>query len=274
MEIKELNIKSNRNSEFPAIIVEGKKGGPLVLMVHGFKANKTEDGRFLDVAKTLSEYGVNSIMFAQAGCGDSNEDFINYTLDNSLDDIEVCYEYMKKNYEIDESKVGMIGYSMGGRLTSLFIDKHLEIKAIGLWAAASYNGFNGSDLFLGQSIAEMKKEANEKGYCDFYNSFDNEYIKLNKKLIENMEQLPVTKGLNNFKGYALIVHGDEDVTVEYQVALNTYEQLHNAKDKKLVTVKGADHGFGAWNNKNELSKQLTDATSNYFIEHLLEDDNA
>ena len=271
MAVRELNIRSNRGSEFPAIIVEGKRGGPLVLMVHGFKANKTEDDRFLDVALSLSKYGVNSIMFAQAGCGDSKEDFINYTLNNSLDDIEVCYEYMIENYAIDKDRVGMIGYSMGGRLTALFIKKHPEIKVIGLWAAAVYDAFNNSDTFLGVSIKQMRKEADEKGYCDFYNSFDDEYIKLNKELIDNMELLSPVEGLNDYKGCCLIVHGDQDVTVEYQVALDCYDDLINAKDRKLVTVEGADHGFGAWDNRKELSKQLTDATTDYFIKHLLED---
>lgn len=270
----ELTIKSNRNTDIPAIIIEGKKGGPLILMIHGFKANKTEDGRFLDVANSLKEYGVNSIMFAQAGCNDSKEDFINYTLDNNLDDIETCYKYMKDNYGIDTDKVAMIGYSMGGRLVSLFIDKHPEVKVISLWAAATFEGFDNKDTFLGQALDKMKEEANEKGYCDFYNSFDNEYIKLNKKLIENMEELSPAKGLSKFDGCALIVHGDIDDTVEYRIAQETYEKLLNVKDRELYTVIGADHGFGAWNNKHELSKQLTDKTIDYFKKHLLGEENA
>lgn len=271
--MKEITILSKRNTPIKSIIVEGRKGGPLILMVHGFKANKSEDGRFLDVANALKEYGVNSIMFAQAGCDDSEEDFINFTLKNNLDDIETCYEYMKDNYDIDTDKVGMIGYSMGGRLTSLFIAKHPEIKVIALWAAATFEGFDNKDTFLEQPLDKMKKEASEKGYCDFYNTFDDEYIKLNKELIEDMEYLSPEEGLNKYDGCALIVHGDEDITVEYRIALETYDILINTKDRLLHTVKGADHGFGAWNNRNELSHELTDTTIDYFKKHLLGVDN-
>lgn len=267
-------IKSKRNTNIHSIIVEGKIGGPLVLMVHGFKANKSEDNRFIEVADKLSEYGVNSIMFAQAGCDDSEEDFINFTLRNNLDDIETCYEYMIEKYNIDKNKVGMIGYSMGGRLTSLFIDKHPEVKVISLWAGATFEAFDNKDTFLGESLEKMKTEANEKGYCDFYNSFDSEYIKLSKDLIDDMENLSPEKGLSKYEGCALIAHGDQDVTVLHRIALETYDKLINAKDRTLLTIEGADHGFGAWNSKTELSKKLTDETSNYFIKHLLGDDNA
>ena len=268
MEEKYLTLNSDRNSDISAIVVEGEKGGPLIIMVHGFKANKTEDGRFLSVARKMAEYGVNSIMFAQAGCDDSKEDFINYSLTNSLDDIEICYRYMKDNYQIDEERVGMIGYSMGGRLTSIFIDRHPEIKVIGLWAAACYDSFNNEDSFLGIPVERLNSEAALKGYCDYHNSFDNTDIRLSRQFIDDMQELMCSKGLGNYKGCAFIVHGDKDVTVPYDVATDTYDMLKNCKDRKLVTVTDADHGFGAWNDRPDLSRQLTETTIEYFKDKL------
>ena len=115
----------------------------------------------------------------------------------------------------------------------------------------------------------MKKEMNEKGYCDFHNLFDDTYIRLNKKLIEDMEGLSPEKGLSEFAGAAIIVHGDEDVTVPISTSENAYERLENAKKKRFLKITGADHGFGAWNDRPDLSKQLTDNTIAFFEENLL-----
>ena len=195
-----------------------------------------------------------------------NEDMLIGILSEDVTDCDV--EFVKDEYELDLSRVGMIGYSMGGRLTCLYIREHPEISCIGLWTAASYDGFNGSDEFLGVPLDQMKKEAKEKGYCDFHNGFDDTWIKLNSDLICQMEELSPVKGLNEFEGNAILVHGDEDITVPYDVSLKAYEELKCAKDRKLVTVKGADHGFGAWNDRPDLSKQLTDATVAFFKEHM------
>ncbi len=239
----------------------------LLICAHGFKANRTEDGRFLEVARTLAENGVMTIMMGFPGCDISEEDFINYSLVSCMDDIDSCYGYARNHYEIDPDHVGMIGYSMGGRLTALYIQKHPEICCIGIWAGACYDGFGGN-RFLDVDVEILRNEAKEKGYCDYHNGFDDTDIRLGRQLIEDMENLPVRKGLNEYTGNAVVIHGDKDITVPYETAHATYAALSNACDRKLVTVEGADHGFGAWDDHPELSKQLTDQTSAYFIKHL------
>ncbi|MBQ9424673.1 MAG: prolyl oligopeptidase family serine peptidase [Erysipelotrichaceae bacterium] len=264
------SITSNRGTQIPLTIIEPDHfPAKLLICAHGFKAKRTEDGRFVQVAEELAKHGVLSVMPGFPGCDESTDDFINYTLKNCLDDIDSVYECVRDLYELDLSDVGMIGYSMGGRLTCLYIRKHPEISCIGLWASASYDGFGGSDEFLGVPLEQMKKEAEEKGYCDFHNEFDDTDIRLNRELILDMEEYLPMEGLKEFGGSAILVHGDEDVTVPYEVSVKAYEQLVNAKERKLVTVKGADHGFGAWNGRPDLSKILTDSTVTFFKEHLL-----
>ena len=269
MKIIDLTISSKRGTMIPVTICESDiVPAKLLICAHGFKANRTEDGRFLTVAKELAKHGVMAVMPGFAGCDESKEDFLFYTFESCLDDIDSVYEYVKKYYEITDD-VGMIGYSMGGRLTAMYIRSHPEIKCIGLWAAASYDGFNGEDSYLGMKLEEMWPQIEEKGYVDFHNGFDDTWIKLNGELIKGSRDLPVEKGLKEFEGCALVVHGDEDDTVPYSVAKHSYECLEKARIRKLVTVHEADHGFGQWNGRPELSKQLTDATIAFFEEHFL-----
>ena len=266
MKIIETRIRSKRDTDIPVTIVEADAPSKLLLCIHGFKANRTEDGRFLTVAKALAECGVCTIMPGFPGCDVSNEDFINYSLRNCIDDIDTSFAYMMDHYDLDQENVGMIGYSMGGRLTSLYIAEHPEITCIGFWAAALEDGFGDEGVFLGEHVEVMKKEAFEKGCFNFHNLFDDTWIRLSRELIEDYEEKRPSAGLNRYKGAAIIVHGDEDSTVPYRVAKLGYAALKETKEKKLYCVKGADHGFGAWNERPDLSKQLTDETVSFFRE--------
>lgn len=270
--MKEINtvVKSIRNTDIPVTIVDSEKENKgLVLFAHGFKADRHEGGRFSNVAQNLAEIGISSIRMGFPGCDESKEDFINYTLKNNLNDIESCYNYMLNNYDIDTSHLGMVGYSMGARLTSIFINTHPEIKTIGLWAGAVYKDFGGNnDNFIGAELEPMKKQANELGYAEFFNSFDNTYIRINKELIDDMEYYNPLVGLNNFKGNVIVCHGNKDITVDISTAYLAIDNLQNAENKKLIVIDGANHGFGLWDSHMEQSMQLVDETTKFFKEYL------
>ncbi|MDO4940954.1 MAG: alpha/beta hydrolase [Erysipelotrichaceae bacterium] len=268
--MKEINtfIKSNRNTDIPVTIVDCQiANAALIIFVHGFKADRHEGGRFSDVATELAKLGYSSIRMGFPGCDESKEDFINYSLTNNLNDIETCYKYMLDSYSIDNNRIGMIGYSMGARLTSIFANKHQELKTIGLWAGACFKDYGG-DNFLGCDLKNIKEEINIKGYCDYLNTFDNDIIKLSKQLIDDMISYNPIECLNSFKGNAIIVHGNKDITVDVNVGYDNFYALKNAKNKKLVIIDDANHGFGLWDNKMHQSKQLVEETILFFKNNL------
>ena len=262
----ELNIPSARGSQLNSLIVEGNQGGPLIMMIHGFKANRTEDGRFLQTAQALAEDGFNSIMFSQAGCGESYEEFIDYTLDNSLSDMEACLAWMKEHYHTDDAHTGLIGYSMGGRLVSLFAERHPEIRTLALWAAASVLDMSAD--FLGNDIHVLRTEAAEKGWCSFYNAFDGQTLQMNGILLDNLAQYDPLESLKKYQGDALVIHGSQDITVDKAASFAAYGALQSAEHRKLYIIDGADHGFGAWDNRPDLSEKLTGETISFFRKYL------
>ena len=264
----EVKIKSKRNTDINAsIILSEAEHGPLLIMAHGFKADRHEGGRFTTVGRALAEVGVNSIRMGFAGCDESVEDFINFSLVSCMDDVDSCYEYMLENYDIDRERIGMIGYSHGGRVTSIYTEKHPEISVIGLWAAACENGALGKGL-LGHSYDEVYKEIEEKGYYLYHNVFDDTDIKFSKEFADASLEYKPEEALRKFKGSAIVCHGTADDTVDINVSLKTINNLINARRKELVVIDKANHGFGLWDNHPEQSKQLTDRTIAFFKECL------
>ena len=93
-------------------------------------------------------------------------------------------------------------------------------------------------------------------------------LKLSGGLLEDMEEMNPVEGLEKFTGAAIVVHGTADITVLPRVGQTTYDHLIHARKKELVLVEEADHGFGAWEGRPELSAQLTDNTIRFLQENL------
>lgn len=269
MKVFDTIIKSKRGSDLVTTIVDcQKENSGLILFVHGFKADRSEGGRFLTVAEALAQDNINSIMVSFAGCGDSKEPFENYCMTNCLDDIDTMYQYMLNNYSIDTNRLAMVGYSMGGRLTSIYSYTHPEFKTIALWASATYNGFDNNDTFLDNNVNEMISQAEKQGYAIAYNSFDNNYLHISKRFFDDMFQYKPFDSLSNYQGNVLLVHGDSDLTVAYDVSVRAYNGLTTQKNKKFVTIHQANHGFGLWDNHMEQSEQLTNETIQFLKENI------
>ncbi len=267
---KDLELTSLRGSRIPCtVILSEKENSPLLICAHGFKANRTEDGRFLTVGEALAKEGVSFICMGFAGCDVSKEDFYYYSLSSCLDDVETCYQYMLNNYSIDRKRIGMIGYSMGGRVCAVFSQRHPEITTIGLWAGACFKDFDNKDYFLGPKLKDIYQEITDKGYYLYDNVFDHDFIKLSKKFMDDMKNYDPEAALQAFRGRTIIVQGDIDDMVDPTISYRSYNNLEKAEKRVLHIVKGADHGFGAWNNRPDLSFELTDKTIAFFKENLL-----
>ncbi len=265
---KELWIESKRGTKFPVSIIESNvENCPLVIFVHGFKADRHEGGRFTTVGRALAEKGISSIRMGFPGCDESTEDFFNYTLENCLSDIETSYKYMLDNYSIDINHLGMVGYSMGGRLTCLFNKNHREFKTIGLWAAAAYDGFE-EGKFLGMDVIELKKQIEGKTSFPYFNSFDGTTLNMNVQLVNEIENCKPSEGLKGFEGKVIICHGDSDPTVLPKTVDIAISSLTDSKVIKKVIIEGANHGFGLWDDHMEQSKILTDETTEFFLKNL------
>ncbi len=275
MKITNLILTSKRNTDlYCTEVLPDKPNGALCVFVHGFCADRTEGGRFVEVAKLLAEHGVSSIMMGQSGCDESKEPFENYCLKNSFADIRTCIDYMFDHYFIDEEQLFMVGYSMGGRLTSLYVTKEdPRFQTIALWAAAINDEEELKVFLYDENGRSLKKEAMDKGYADYLNAFDGRILHLSREFYEGMELSPVS-AMKEYQGNVIIVHGEADDTVPPFTAKRTYESLTTKKDKELVMIPCANHGFGLWNNRMGQSDILVGKTAEFFLNHLKTQENA
>ena len=264
-------IKTLRNTLMPASIClkDDDHKLKLVLMAHGFCSNRHEDGAFSLLARRLLDHGISSIRIDFPGCGDSDESYLFNTIDNDVDDLRTAYEYLAKDYEI--VSLAIVGYSMGGKVAVHYLEKYPDAKGLLLFAPAITNGldWHHSSIALGRS-KEMERAyeiANAQGYFNYFNEFDGKYVPLSKAFLEQCLNYKTFDIFNEISIPAMMIYGDEDDIIPLEIYDEMILKAANPQFSHHL-IKGADHGFGMWNNKKELFRELQDTAYGFLIEQL------
>ena len=123
----------------PITVPVGEEGEtfPAVVMLHGNGSTRHEAGNAYDyTAPEMAKAGIATIRFDYIGNGDSAEDYIDFTYDKGIADAMACYEYLNGVDSVDMARVGIMGWSQGGRLTLLTAARNDVFKSALTWAGA------------------------------------------------------------------------------------------------------------------------------------------
>ena len=124
---------------------------PAVLMLHGFTGQRMEPHRlFVLLSRLLAQQGIASLRFDFRGSGESEGGFEEMTVSRELEDVQAAHKYLLSRPEVDSSRIGLLGLSMGGMMAALSM-AHLQVAALCLWAPAH------PKLWLGEFSEEQRK---------------------------------------------------------------------------------------------------------------------
>ncbi len=242
---------------------------PLVVMAHGHGGSRTENGSFNRVAEDLARRGIASVRMDFPGCGESTESFANNNLGNMLADIVASRDYAIAQSEIDGDRVGLFGWSMGGRLVLMLSDRNSEFKAIATWAPAAVPGAGSMVGFLGgpEAFAEKKAQAVRDGSVPFTTQWGQDQV-LGVKFFTDMEESNPLDQLRQFEGSLFVLYGDLDDVVLPDVVEAAVSTARNAVEVVRYTVKGAGHGLGVFSNKPHYTDQAVGNTVEFLADRL------
>ena len=131
---------------------------PLVVLCHGFTGNRQGDGHFAPLAEDLAAHGIATVQLDFAGCGDSTEPYVNYTLANMAADVDSVIGYMQATY--GTGKTALVGHSRGGRLASLYPQLgQYPVTALALWSPANGTGLQGLEFLSIDNFAAVEELA-------------------------------------------------------------------------------------------------------------------
>jgi pimeloyl-ACP methyl ester carboxylesterase len=249
-----LVIKNKQNDDLYTDFYypEDSAGLPLVVFCHGFKGFK-DWGSFPYVFERIASAGNFAVAFnfSYNGTGDTPETmsdfarlelFAENTFSRELDDLGSVLDFLEQNkdkYPYDFNNLTLIGHSRGGGIVILKAAEDNRVKKlISLASVADFDRYS----------ERHKKEWKERGYFEVMNMRTKQKMRLSYSLLEdlekNNERLDIEKAAAKITVPWLIIHGTEDLAVDYSNAEVLYN-AGNSDNKQLIIMEQTGHTFGA-----------------------------
>lgn len=231
---------------------------PAVIMLHGNGSNRHEAGNAYDyTAPELAKAGIATIRFDYIGNGDSTSDYIDFTYDKGVADAMKCYEYLSTLPSINMERVGIMGWSMGGRLALLTAGRNDVFKSVLTWAGA-----------YDQKSSEEEQYAIAKENGFFLVEYDwREPLKQSPAYYECSMNIDYPAEVAAIKAPILAINGTEDNVVLPETAQQIID-ASTSEGSKVLLLEGADHTFNVFSGDNTTLENLTKETINWFNETL------
>lgn len=227
---------------------------PFVVMYHGTGSNRHEAGNGYDLlAPKLAEAGIASARFDFAGNGDSPVDYVEYRLSTGVQDGLDVIAYMRGLDQIDDARLGVLGWSQGGTIAMLTAARTPDIKSLVTWAGA---------VDLSQMAANQLAEAEQNGYAVL--TFDwRTPLNLSLGWFHEVRDTDVAKELAAYKGAVLAIAGSKDDVVDPAVT-DTILAAAPTTDKHKEIIEGADHTFNIFSGDMTAFDTLSQITVDQF----------
>ncbi len=211
-------------------LAEVRGRAPAVVFFHGFTGKKVEAHRiFVKTARALAKKGIHCLRFDYRGSGDSEGEFSQMTVASLMADARAAVGFARGVSEVDQERVGVLGFSMGGMIAAQVLAEDARLKAAVLWAPVA----EASSLLVEDAETIDRKGTRDLGGWAVSRAFVREYS----------EADPLS-GMGQVKVPVLLLHGDEDDSVPMEHSQEYLKVLQQAgSDTALKIIHGAGHAF-------------------------------
>ena len=255
----------SRGVQVPATLVtpDGAEEYPIVVLCHGHGGSREENVGFAAVADALAAQGVASIRMDFPGCGESSESFQMNTLTNMEADVLAAIDYAKANLSV--SKVGLFGYSMGGRIVLELLANGTPADAVVLLAPAADTA-DLKELFGGaEAFDMMEADAEENGYVTFITIYG-QTQELSKEWFADLQKIenPAEAAATAWNGAALVIWGSDDEAVSPSIS----ESVATALNAQTQDATGEGHGYGFYSEDDTVRNLVASSAADFFAANL------
>lgn len=232
---------------------------PAVLICHGLAGHKTGKYRlYVHLAERLSKLGIASLRIDFRGSGDSEGNFSETTLESEVSDAVVALSYLRNRPDVDNSRIGVFGRSVGGTVALMTAKKSGPIKSLATWAPL-YDGEQWEDQWHLLHAPDVSEE------------YRSEMMKINGqvpgvKFFKELFSIRMEDHLKDLVGVPLLhIHGEQDIVVTTKHADRYAKAREAVKAKnKFIRLPESDHDFS--HTKEQLF--ALEETSNWFYKTL------
>jgi len=205
--------------------LEGGDDNPIIVVVHGSGDNRAHPvERMLGIAKDLVSYGYNVLMLDMRGHGESDGKHISAGY-YERNDLLGAIDYIRQRSI--ESKIGVLGFSMGAATSLMAAAESEEIDAVV------------ADCAYADIISIIESEfANRSNLPKFFIPI---ILSIAKNIYEiDFTEIKPEEAVREISVPVFIIHGGQDEMIPVQHAYRLKEASQNL-DSKLWIVPEAQH---------------------------------
>lgn len=250
MSILEPFVLGKKNERMLGIVELPEEDGkfPVVLMLHGFGGDHiTSAFKFPRLSRRLVKKGFATVRFDFRGSGNSEGDFVEVSPCTECRDAMEVIDWVRNSGWCD-GRVSLLGYSLGGMISSLVVGKSENINSLCMWAPAIMN----RELFE-DAFKKFESEFEKNGYLDYQG------LKIGKVFANEAIKIDAAKELEKFTGPVMIIHGSADNTVPHESVMKYAAE----RSLEFKPIEGAGHKFES----EEWLEELFSSTVHFFVEN-------
>jgi len=252
-------FKNCRNQNLMGVMHHGmgQEPRPCIITCHGFVETKMGDrSRFLvDFARYAVEQNLSVFRFDFAGCGDSEGNAVDCTIDSELEDLEAAINAVSTMAGVHPEKIGVFGQCLGAVTAIRASSRNSRINKVVAWAPF----VNFADALLklvGEEAFQFLQLGEEAEFI-----YRGQLFQCGHKILNESSNLDMFEEITRIGKPLLVIHGTEDSVVPLQ----DIEKLMDFGEgtpgrKELAVIEGAQHSFPYHQNK------LFKLTTDWFLE--------
>ena len=215
---------------------KGKPDCPIAVISHGFMANQM----FSQIhAQNLAKMGYAAFCFDFCGgtlVGSSDGDSTDMSVLTEVEDLKAVIEFAKSQSYTDENELVLLGCSQGGFVSAIVAaEMKEEVDALILLYPALCIP---DDARSGEMMFAKFDPQNvpETFWCG--------PMKLGRRYVTDVIEMDPYEIINQYTGNVLIIHGNQDETVDISYALRAVETYSQAgADAELKIIDEGGHMF-------------------------------
>jgi len=222
---------------------------PAVLLLHGFTGNRIETGfLFVQLGRALAAQGIAAVTFDFLHSGESDGSFDQMLVTGEIEDALRVSDWLKQQPFCDPSRMGLMGFSLGGLVAACVVGRVNDYQALTLLAPTT--------------VANVQRFAKDMEQ-------DGRIIKgpftLHRDFFRDVETLdPLHECVKNPRP-TLVVRGGRDEVVPFFVSRTFIKAMQNHDvPVEVETIDDASHLYDT----PQTRKRLIDTVADFFKSRL------